>query len=126
LRGIAKALGANSHGNNSRCGPRRLKPRLEQLEGRLVPTAPNVVSILRQAPLEPITNASSVTYAVTFNEAVTGVNFQVVTDGNTQVASPVAVSNSGSAYTVAVNGIHDSGDLRVDPFRMAILGYPPM
>jgi hypothetical protein len=103
--------------------PKSAKPRptsrlaLEQLEDRVVPTTPSVLSINRSVPVGPETNATSVAYAVTFNESVTNVasaDFEVVTDGSVQAATPVAVSGSGSAYTVSVSGIHGSGDLRLD------------
>ena len=73
------------------------------------------LSINRASPLGQYTTATSVSYAVTFDAPVTGVapsDFQVTTDGSLQAASPVAVSGSGSSYTVTVNGIHGSGDLR--------------
>ena len=93
------------------------RPALEQLEDRLVPTTPSVLSINRSVPLGPETNATSVAYAVAFNEPVTGVapaDFLVTTDGSVQAATPVVVSGSGAAYTVTVNGIHGSGDLQLD------------
>jgi hypothetical protein len=114
-------------GSNGELGrrrrPKRTRPRLtsrlalEQLENRIVPTTPSVLSINRSLPVGPETNATSVAYAVTFNESVTGVapaDFDVVTDGSLQAATPVAVSGGGSAYTVSVSGIHGSGDLRLD------------
>jgi hypothetical protein len=90
---------------------------LEQLEDRVVPTTPSVLSINRSLPVGPETNATSVAYALTFNESVTGVasaDFEVVTDGSVQAATPLGVSGTGSAYTVSVSGIHGSGDLRLD------------
>ena len=83
----------------------------------LVSPPVKVVSLLRSAPLGPTTNASSVSYALTFNEAVSGVaasDFRLTTSGSVQAATPVVVSGSGSNYTVTVNGIHGSGDLRLD------------
>ena len=97
--------------------PARQRPQLELLEDRIVPTTPSVLSIDRFAPLGPTTNASSVAYAVQFNEAVTGVvpaDFEVTTSASLAAATPVAVSGSGSAYTVAIGGIHGSGTLRLD------------
>ena len=108
--------GGGKH-NTKRCRQVQPRPWFEQLEDRLVPTTPSVLSINRSVPLGPITNASSVSYAVTFNEAVNGVaptDFHVVTDGSVQATTPVAVSGSGSAYTVTISGIHGSGDLRLD------------
>ena len=54
---------------------------------------------------------------MTFNESVTAVDssdFLVSTTGGVETATPVLVSGSGSAYTVTVNDIHGSGDLRLD------------
>src|SRR5262249_9724151 len=64
------------------------------------------------------TSASSVSYTVTFDQAVTGVDstdFQWVTsNGSLRAQTPVVVTGSGAAYTVQVNGLHGSGDLRLD------------
>ena len=90
---------------------------MESLERRLLLTVPAVVSIDRATPLATETNAASVSYAVTFNESVTAVasgDFLVTTTGSLETATPVIVSGSGSAYTVTVNGIQGSGDLRLD------------
>ena len=64
----------------------------------------------RQTPLLPNTSATSVTYAVQFSQAVTGVDptdFQVYTDSSVQTTTPVAVAGSSgsSSYTVTINGI---------------------
>src|SRR4051794_20437786 len=59
-------------------------PHLEDLENRLTPAAPSVLSILRSAPAGPITGASSVTYTIAFDQAVSGVDptdFQLVRTG---------------------------------------------
>jgi hypothetical protein len=105
----------------SRSGNRRPRAQLdlELLENRALPSGltPSVLAINRATPVGPETNASSVSYSVTFNESVTGVaagDFQVTTDGATKAASPVAVTGSGAAYNVTVSGIHGSGDLRLD------------
>jgi len=116
-----KVLGPRRAGSVScrvRARP-RFHPSLETLEDRTLPSGgvPFVQSINRVFPTGPTTNATSVSYAVTFNEAVTGVvasDFMVTTDGSVQAATPVVVSGNGSAYTVAVNGIHGSGDLGLD------------
>jgi hypothetical protein len=89
---------------------------IEELEPRLTP-APTVLSIVRSSPAAADTNANSVTYAVNFSQAVTGVaasDFLVTTDGSIKFTSPVAVLGSGSAYTVGVNGIRGGGNLRLD------------
>ena len=89
------------------------------MEDRTLPSggSPLVQSINRSLPLGPGTNATNVTYALTFNQSVTGVaatDFNVVTDGSVQAATPVAVSGTGAAYTVSISGIHGSGDLRLN------------
>ncbi len=82
--------------------------------------APTVVSITTTTPT--ITSASSVSFAVTFSRAVTGVDatdFSVVrtgTVGNTTVqATPVATSGNASvgytAYIVTVGGVTGFGTL---------------
>src|SRR5437763_1965890 len=72
--------------------PRRFHslPRLETLENRLTPTAPSVSSIVRSSPLGPNTNAVSVSYTVTFNQAVSGVDptdFKVAATGGARAAT---------------------------------------
>ncbi|MDR3481489.1 MAG: DUF4347 domain-containing protein, partial [Burkholderiaceae bacterium] len=64
-----------------------------------------------------LTNASTVTYTVTFSEAVTGVNasdFTLTDTGGTTgtIASVTAVS--GSVYTVTVDNINGDGTMRLD------------
>ncbi len=80
-------------------------------------TAPTVSSINRQTPASETTNASSVTYRVTFYEAVTGVDttdFTVSTTG-TATGSVSSVSPvDGSTYDVTVNTITGVGTLRLD------------
>ena len=89
---------------------------VESLEQRLLLTVPAVMSIDRIAPPATLTNAASVTYAVTFTELVTGVDsgdFLVTMTGSLETAMPV-VSGDGSAYVVTINGLQGSGDLRLD------------
>ncbi|HSZ59174.1 MAG TPA: FG-GAP-like repeat-containing protein [Tepidisphaeraceae bacterium] len=74
---------------------------------------PTVLSINRASPPGPITSDSSVTYTVTFNESVTGVNasdFSLALNGVT-TTTPVVISGSGAAYTVTINGISGTGTL---------------
>jgi formylglycine-generating enzyme required for sulfatase activity len=90
---------------------------VEPLEQRLLLTVPAVLSIDRDTPLGAETNAASVSYAVTFNESVTNVSsddFLVTTTGSLVTATPVVVSGSGSTYSVTVDDIDGSGDLRLD------------
>src|SRR5262249_41897777 len=92
----------------------RRRPYLEQLEDRVVLTTPSVVSINRLLPLGPLTNASSVSYSVAFNESVTGVDptdFRVVTGGTVQAATPGPVSGGDASYTVTISGITGIGTL---------------
>ena len=59
-----------------------------------------------------VTNASSVQYAVTFNESVTNVlaaDFTLAADGATGTIA--SVSGSGSTYTVTVNNVSGNGTL---------------
>ena len=83
----------------------------------MVPAAPVVLSINRNAPRSRIPGAASVQYTVTFDQSVTGVDaadFKVTTTGSLAATTPVVVAGSGASYSVTVNGIHGSGDLRLD------------
>lgn len=65
------------------------------------------------------TTASSVTYTVNFNEAVSGVNagdFTLTATGSAggTIASVVPVGSGGDAFTVTVNNISGLGTLRLD------------
>jgi hypothetical protein len=74
---------------------------------------PTVLSINRANPLGPGTSASTVSYAVTFNESVIGVNaanFALALNGVT-ATMPVVVSGSGASYTVTINGVSGNGTL---------------
>ncbi|WP_189347855.1 DUF4347 domain-containing protein, partial [Undibacterium macrobrachii] len=77
---------------------------------------PSITSIVRQSPATATTNASSVTYAVSFNESVSGVDisdFSLTKTGAT-VGNISAISGSGSSYIVTINGISGDGTLRLD------------
>ena len=90
---------------------------LEWLEPRMLLSVPTVVSINRASPSGAAAEGTSVTYAVTFSEPVTGVtpdDFQLAFTGATTANSPLAVSPSSgynSAYNVTVNGITGNGTL---------------
>ena len=74
---------------------------------------PAVLSINRSNPTGPSTSASTVSYAVTFNEPVTGVDagdFGLALNG-VAATTPVVVSGSGANYTVTINGISGNGTL---------------
>jgi hypothetical protein len=78
---------------------------------------PKVLSVNRTTPSLSNTSAASVVYTVTFDQAVTGVNasdFKVTTSGNLAATAAVVVAGSGAAYSVTINGIHGSGELRLD------------
>jgi membrane-bound inhibitor of C-type lysozyme len=78
---------------------------------------PEVSAIDRLNPATPSTGGTTVTYAVTFNYAVTGVDasdFQVVTSGGVIAASNVTVSGSGASYTATISAIHGVGTLQLD------------
>jgi hypothetical protein len=65
---------------------------------------PSVSSIVRAGPTP--TNAATLTFTVTFDQNVTGVNafdFVLVTTGGVAGASITSVTGSGSTYTVVVN-----------------------
>ena len=94
--------------------PRASSLQLEELERRLTPAAPTVVSILRSVPAVPATNATGVSYQVTFSEAVTGVNtadFQVVDTGTVAGSITQVTAVNGSVYTVTIGGISGNGTL---------------
>ncbi len=102
---------------STRSGMKRKRLSVEALEERLVPAAPHVLSINYLNPATEDTGAASVTYALTFDQAVTGVaasDFKLVLIGGVQAASPVVVNGSGANYTVTVNGILGSGTLELD------------
>jgi hypothetical protein len=78
-------------------------------------TAPGVTAITRADP-NP-TNAASVTFVVTFTEAVTGVgvaDFALTVTGGISGASVTGVSGSGAVYTVTVSTGTGDGTLRLD------------
>ncbi|MEZ5385247.1 MAG: hypothetical protein R3F13_07015 [Prosthecobacter sp.] len=76
-------------------------------------TAPTVTQIL---PGTSITNASSVTYAIRFSEAVANFNSSsdlTVTTGGTVTYSGASFSGSGSSYQVTLTGIAGNGTLQL-------------
>jgi hypothetical protein len=79
---------------------------------------PEATSILRQNPVNANTNASQVTFAVTFDEAVTGVttaNFSPNGTSTQSGATIASVSGSGANWSVTVNTVDEgAGDLTVD------------
>lgn len=104
--------------------PKRLRSsrrasRIEVLESRLTPggasaTIPHVLSI---SPASTPSDTASVTYTVTFDQAVVGVDaadFHVVTDGDAKASATVAVSGTGATRSVVVSGLQGNGDVRLD------------
>ncbi len=87
-----------------------------QVPGDLAP--PVVESITRTMPGSGATNATSVTYTVTFSEAVTGVtadDFTLFPTGTaTGTVSNVSSANGGAAWTVTVDDISGDGTMRLD------------
>lgn len=85
-------------------------------------TAPQVLGVNRQSPLTETTNALSVTYRVTFSEAVTGVDaadFSLVTTSGTaagaiQSNAVTPQGSTGSVYDVVVSSVTGNGSLRLD------------
>ena len=85
--------------------------------GSLPATAPAVVSINRYDPATASTGATSVTFRVTFNTAVTGVDVSdfTLTATGTIIGSLSSVTALSSyAYNVTVGSITGTGTIRVD------------
>ena len=77
-------------------------------------TSPLVESIDRGTPFTSLTNGTSVSFTVTFSEAVTGVgpaDFQVVQTGTVGTALTQVSPVSASVYTVTISGITGTGTL---------------
>src|SRR4051812_38157717 len=69
---------------------RPFAPRVEELEWRVVPAAPIVLSMNRSSPTAQTTSVGSVQYAVTFDQSVTGVDetdFKITTIGTVRATS---------------------------------------
>src|SRR5262249_5478121 len=77
----------------------------------------SVQSIVRTNPAGPLTGVTSVTYAVTFSESVTGVDaadFSLALTGTVATTGLVVTPVSGSVYAVTISGITGNGTLRLD------------
>ncbi len=77
---------------------------------------PSVTSIVR-AGSNPVVNAASVPFTVTFSQPVTGVDaldFGLTTTGSISGAGVAGVSGSGATYTVTVNTGSGDGTIRLD------------
>jgi len=81
-------------------------------------TPPRVGSIVRAAgSTNPVPPGSTVTFTVTFSEAVTGVDstdFVLTTTGDITGASVTGVTGSGTTYTVTVSTGSGTGTIRLD------------
>ena len=80
-------------------------------------TAPSVTSINRQNPSGATTNASSVTFRVTFSESVSGVDtgdFSLTTTSTAAGTIASVSAGSGTTIDVTVNSITGDGTLRLD------------
>ena len=99
-------------------GGARIRPTFEILEDRTLPSAfPFVQSINRALPAGPVTTASSVSYTVTFSEAVTGVvpaDFQLALTGTVAATLTQVTPVSASVYTVTVSSITGIGTLELN------------
>ena len=71
-------------------------------------TAPTVVSIVRQTPVETATNADSLTWQVTFSDVVIGVDAaDFAVSGTTATVAELSMTDDGTVWTVTFSG----GDL---------------
>ncbi|SHF69317.1 metallophosphoesterase [Flavisolibacter ginsengisoli] len=82
-------------------------------------SAPIVLSINRQLPINPATDGGSVTYRITFSKSVTGVDagdFKLTKTGtaNGSISSVIPVGLDGFVYDVTVSSLIGTGDLRLD------------
>ncbi|RZL14424.1 MAG: hypothetical protein EOO62_05500, partial [Hymenobacter sp.] len=80
-------------------------------------TPPTVVSVLRQNPTAALTNATALTYRLTFSEAVTGVSiddFSLTGTGTANGTVSAVAAMSTSVYDVTVTSASGDGTLRLD------------
>jgi hypothetical protein len=80
-------------------------------------TAPVVVASNRQSPAASLTNATTLTYRLTFSEAVTGVSagdFGLTSTGTASGTISAVAAVSTSVYDVTVTGASGDGTLRLD------------
>ncbi len=81
-------------------------------------TAPVVVASNRQSPVAAATNATTLTFRVTFSESVTGVDASdfalTTTAGTVSSSGRTVVAISGSVYDVTVSGVTGNGTVRLD------------
>ncbi len=93
--------------------------------------APYVQSITRASPPTAVTNATNVTFTVTFSQPVIGVNisdFAVATTGTATGAVTQVTPVSGAVYAVTVSGIAGKGTVGLnlvdDGSIVSLIGHP--
>ncbi len=86
--------------------------------------APSVVSSVRINPVTENTNQATISFQVTFSEAVTSVDsadFSLTTSGSIAGASITSVTGTGSIYTIGVNSGTGNGTIRLDILNTAAI-----
>ncbi|HWS88315.1 MAG TPA: HYR domain-containing protein [Pyrinomonadaceae bacterium] len=92
-------------------------PNIVTSAAELPAVVPAAVSINRFDPFAEKTGATSVTFRVTFNQAVTGVDasdFALTTTGGVSGTMTGVTAQSGLAYNVNVSSLTGTGTLRLD------------
>ncbi len=74
-------------------------------------TPPSLSSITRSSPTTELTSNTSLDFAVTFSESVTGVDTSDFAISGTGTGSASNISGSGSSYTVTVDVTSNSGTI---------------
>lgn len=80
-------------------------------------TPPTVVSIVRSGGTPALTNAETLTFAVTFDEPVTGLSwgdFTLSTTGSAAGVISGIYTNDNTSYTVTISNVSGAGDIRLD------------
>ncbi len=119
LKFLQPVIEPRSRVRKARRGLRTSLPAVETLELRVLPTNTAVKSILAAIPPQSTgTNATNVTFAVTFDRDVVGVDasdFRVVSNGSVKFNSTISIIPINDAtYSVRINGLAGVGDLRLD------------
>lgn len=79
--------------------------------------APSITSITRKTPATALTNIASVTYLITFSEAVSGVDagdFTLTKTGTADGTIATVPTGTATTYDVTVNSLEGDGTLRLD------------
>jgi uncharacterized repeat protein (TIGR02059 family) len=80
-------------------------------------TPPRVVSIVRSGGTPALTNADTLTFAVTFDEPVIGLSwgdFTLSTTGSAAGVISGIYTNDNTSYTVTISNVSGAGDIRLD------------